>query len=294
MEQKRTLWIIAAVGLFLVVVLGGALMVTAPFTHKAQTVASSNRKNENTASNGWLPLATTNTPSQVADQAESNSEAKDLIDAQNVSSVSEMTVYADNATIYSDNLTNKSEAVAQKEPAQTIINNTTTIDLNALSSLAANDNKKEVASNNTNAPAEKAAPKTEKKEEKSVAVKQPVKKAEKTEVASVTKVQPKPVSKTVKTTKAEPAKPQKTVYWIQVTALTSRKSADAAREVLDQNQITADVFTYKDNKDQLFYRVRVGPYTTKSEAEYWRTKIAKIETFKNNAGYITSTPVEIN
>lgn len=297
MEQKRTLWIIAAVGLFLVVVLGGALMVTAPFTHKSQTIASVNRTEKNTTSNGWIPLATTDTPAQIP--SETNQTENDYIDmsgvAQTPSSVSEMTIYADNATIYSENTKLNDESLAASQntnPGQTIINNTTTIDLNSLANQIASaqtESKKQNEQSTVKEPA-----KTTNKEE--VSVKKANASKNTTQVASnVTKKENKTVSKVVKTTTpVVSSKPEKTVYWIQVTALTSRKSADAAREVLDQNQITADVFTYKDKKDQLFYRVRVGPYTTKSEAEYWQTKIAKIDNFKNNAGYITSTPVETN
>jgi hypothetical protein len=58
---------------------------------------------------------------------------------------------------------------------------------------------------------------------------------------------------------------------------------------LDENRIPADIFTYEDNKGKLFFRVRVGPYTTKSEAEYWRTRINKIDTFAKAESYVTST-----
>ena len=47
--------------------------------------------------------------------------------------------------------------------------------------------------------------------------------------------------------------------------------------------------TYAYNKEKLFYRVRVGPYTTKSEAEYWKNKILQIEQFKDSKAYITDT-----
>jgi len=39
----------------------------------------------------------------------------------------------------------------------------------------------------------------------------------------------------------------------------------------------------------MFYRVRIGPYMTKSEAEYWRTRIAMIPEFAKNESYVTST-----
>ncbi len=87
---------------------------------------------------------------------------------------------------------------------------------------------------------------------------------------------------------AEPAK-KITRYWVQAASFSSKQSADNARAVLDSNKIPADIFTYRDNSDRLFYRVRVGPYTTKSEAEYWRTKIVAISEFSSTESYITST-----
>ena len=90
------------------------------------------------------------------------------------------------------------------------------------------------------------------------------------------------------------AKPAaKTQFWVQVAAYSSKKTAENARAVLDANKITADIFTHKDAKGNLFYRVRVGPYTTKSEAEYWRSKIIKISEFSKAESYVTSTNTEL-
>ena len=54
-------------------------------------------------------------------------------------------------------------------------------------------------------------------------------------------------------------------------------------------KIPADIFTFEDNKNKLFYRVRIGPYTTKSEAEYWRTRIIQIDEFSKAESFVTST-----
>ena len=97
----------------------------------------------------------------------------------------------------------------------------------------------------------------------------------KSSVAAATAVNVKPVS--VETTK----------YWVQCAAYTSKKTADQARSKLDENRIPAEVFTYQDAKKNLFYRVRVGPYTTKSEAEYWKNRISQIDSFKTAQSYIT-------
>ena len=305
MEQKRTLWVIAAVGVFLLVVLGAALMLYAPQTRTVQTIAGSRGNNNGTASNGWISLAPSS-PSQGRPydfQTDNQPEQNPFDSAEPVIPGSEfrtdeVNIYADNANLYTEN-TNMNGLGDSKisQPSQTIINNTTTIDLNGSqatvtqngNNVAKTDFAKTVVASNSG----KTEPVTK--------VKQPVKNVKISTVSSNSdakketgSVKPKTPSKvsSSKTSKTVSSKPVITQYWIQVTALTSRKAADAAREVLGENQITADVFTYTDSKNQLFYRVRVGPYTTKSEAEYWRTKISKIDNFKNIASYVTQTQVE--
>lgn len=304
MEQKRTLWIIAAVGVFLLVVLGAALMLYAPAARPTQTVASSRGNENGTASNGWISLA----PSAPAQgrpydyQGEENPEVNPFDFSEPVLPGSEfrtdeVNIYADKANLYTENtnMNGLGNAGVNGQPAQTIINNTTTIDLNG-STPAVTQNGKPVAK-----PADPVPPAQVAKAETVKQVKQPVKNVKVSTVTAASNPQKQTVAvqtkapakvSSSKTSKNVNEKPAITQYWIQVTALTSRKSADAAREVLGENQITADVFTYTDAKNQLFYRVRVGPYTTKSEAEYWRTKIAKIENFKGTASYVTAAKVE--
>ena len=268
MEQKRTLWIIAAVGVFLLVVLGAALVLYSPASRASQTIAGYSTE-RGTSSNGWISLAPSAPVQQKTqdeilsdiqtDTKENESSISDftaISDSEETDGqerkVGELTVYADNATIYSANTKNEPSAYAQDVP-QKIINNTTTIDLTAAP-------KEPVMAHNVLPKAEPAKEAVQKTAEKPAAVKQA----------------------------------EQTQYWVQVTSLTSRKSADTAREVLDENKITADVFTYTDAKGQLFYRVRVGPYTTKSEAEYWQAKIARIDTFKNTSSYVASTKTAVN
>ncbi|MCR5494592.1 MAG: SPOR domain-containing protein [Treponema sp.] len=285
MEQKRLLWIIAAVGVFLLVVLGAALIIYSPSTKTPQSIASLNKQNSKASANGWISLAPSDeddtylqTPGQnfASNDFSTNNEGQALSnpieneantlkapseieekksELSNEIQVKELTVHVDNATVIADNL-----------------KTATTIDLN------------------TDVPAKKVEntviPERKKVESvKYVEAKKPVVTYESKKVPA------KAASKEVK--KALPKKPEITQYWIQVTALSSRKSADAAREELSKNSITADVFTYTNKKNQLFYRVRVGPYTTKTEAEYWRNKISQIDTFAKSASYVTSTKTEV-
>ena len=303
MEQKRTLWIIAAVGVFLLVVLGAALVLYSPASRASQTIAGYSTE-RGTSSNGWISLAPSAPVQQKTqdeilsdiqtDTKENESSISDftaISDSEETDGqerkVGELTVYADNATIYSANTKNEPSAYAQDVP-QKIINNTTTIDLTAAPKepvmahnvLPKSEPAKEAVQKVRQAPARRIAESTQ--PSKIIA------QAEKTPAQKKQTVQ-KTAEKLAIAKQAE-----QTQYWVQVTSLTSRKSADTAREVLDENKITADVFTYTDAKGQLFYRVRVGPYTTKSEAEYWQAKIARIDTFKNTSSYVASTKTAVN
>jgi cell division protein FtsN len=80
-----------------------------------------------------------------------------------------------------------------------------------------------------------------------------------------------------------------TRFWVQVAAYSNKKTAENARSVLSDKKINSDIYTYEDAKSKLFYRVRVGPFTTKSEAEYWQSKIVEISDFAKAGSYVTST-----
>ena len=108
---------------------------------------------------------------------------------------------------------------------------------------------------------------------------------EKTETVKVTS---KPVAKKVEKQSA-PKEKGVTRYWVQVASYSNKKGAENARSILDENKIPSDIFTYTDTKNNLFYRVRIGPYTTKSEAEYWKARIEQIDFFKNSKCYVTTT-----
>ncbi len=282
MEQKKTLWIIAAVGVFLLVVLGVPAILHYPARNPVPAYASISPVEKKNTQNGWTkPSADVTAPAE---------HPQDLP----ATKVNELVVLADNATVYSQN-TNTPE------------NNGTTIDLNALKNELVTDNQLPSQPQNINITVN--IPET----------KQEVKVTPKTETPYVAKAEPaannvkvvqkaetkteKP-AKTTKTnavanantsSKAAPtpkAEPKKTQYWVQVAAYSNKKGAEGARSILDENKIPSDIFTYRDNKDKLYYRVRVGPYTTKSEAEYWRTRIIKISDIDNaNDSYITSTTI---
>mgnify|MGYP004487606933 FL=1 len=283
MEQKRTLWIVAAVGVFLLVVLGAALILYTPQSKQA-TIANSRVTNSSTASNGWISLApsaplqtSTNTDEKVEEENSVLPEKEIPNPAKTELRAEEVNIYAENANVYSEKTELNKLGENATVKAESSEKPTTIVLTEPEKTAEAKASKPEVSKPRSN-----------------VAVKNSVSEKQKTPG----KPEHKNTAKAAKTEQnksvsAKPSvkEPEIVQYWVQVSALTSRKSADEARNKLGENQITADVFTYTDNKKRLFYRVRVGPYTTKSEAEYWRTKISKIDSFQNSSSYITSTTV---
>ena len=281
MEQKKTLWIIAAVGVFLLVVLGVPAILHYPSRNQVPAYASISPVEKRAASNGWSKAnpditAPTSLPSDIS-----------------AAKVNDLVVLADNATVYSPNPTSQ---------ISTSADGSTTIDLNALKNELINEAAVQTQAQPQNINITVNIPETKEAEPKKI-----VTPYEEKPVNTVKTVQ-KSETKAVKTAKTAPAKaatpakaapapapkaePKKTQYWVQVAAYSNKKGAEGARTILDENKIPSDIFTYRDNKDKLYYRVRVGPYTTKSEAEYWRTRIIKISEIDNaNDSYITSTTI---
>lgn len=314
MEQKKTLWIIAAVGIFLLVVLGGAAIVYRP-SMKGTPIIASAKNTDKQASTSW-----SNQPENQNSNTEIQRPGFDY------NKVNDMFVVSENTTVYDLNK-NAPETEAVQNQGITSTPTSTTIDLNALkkeltaevAAATANQNQQPqninitvtmpsdtqqqavIVSPDYSDNSSKNTVKAEKSDKKEAPAtvrpnKQEVQKQEAPKAtaskATTAKTTPKKETAPAKATEtkaATQAPKAVTRYWVQVAAYTNKKTAENAREVLTSNKITSDIFTYQDAKNRLFYRVRVGPYTTKSEAEYWQAKIAKIDDFKDSKSYVAST-----
>ena len=302
MEQKKTLWIIAAVSVFLLVVVGGAALIFNQNLGSTKRVASTFPVEKTTQAQAQASTSSGWTNTSVADTSTSSP------------TVNDMFVVSENTTVLGFN-----------QPAQTEEAESTTIDLNALKKeLAANAAVSQPQNINITVNLSESESQTKVEEppvvltseyyvksakeaeasEKAAAVKQTqeVAKAEpakttpaatsssstkassaKTSTASTSSVSTKTAA--TSTTKTNPI----TRFWVQVAAYSNKKTAENARSVLSEKKINSDIYTYEDNKSKLFYRVRVGPFTTKSEAEYWQSKITEISDFAKAGSYVTST-----
>jgi DedD protein len=67
-------------------------------------------------------------------------------------------------------------------------------------------------------------------------------------------------------------------YWVQTGAFSTKIRAEGAKESLASRGITSII----DNRDidgKTWYRVRVGPYTSETEANYWLALVKSIDGF---------------
>lgn len=285
MEERRTLWIITASGLFLLVVVGAAIIL------------STSTKGNKTQQAAFNPTEGWTTPTTYAVQA---IPATDPIAQANTDAVSDapaspfeqvalndtavpQQIQADNLTVYADKTTVYSEETV------------TTIDLNALKS-----STPAVTANNPTTAAQIASTKAAKTESYTYNYEQPkpVAKAPPAPVQTPAPAKPAPAPAATSAPAKTAAPAKSTVpaslkvpdrFWVQVASYATKKNADDARATLESNKIPSEVFTYTDAKGKVFYRVRIGSYTTSSEAEYWKTQVAKIDQFADAQSYVVNS-----
>lgn len=284
MDQKKTLWIIAAVGAFLLFVLGAAFIMYPKAPKVAQTITTNTLTESNNLS----------TSSKI--EQEDDGWIKENVEIPNDFTVKDLTVFSENANVYGfDTVKNGDSETLDLNSVKNQIENSnenSNQKANQITVVIKDETSKNIVTENNvssnNEYVEKTPEKTV-KTETSVKPKNVIKNNESTSnVKKVTSTTNKEKSKNV-----EKVVSTKTQFWVQVGSYSNKKTAESARSSLDENKISSDIFTYEDSKGKLFYRVRVGPYTTKSEAEYWRSKIIKIDAFSKAESYITSTQTEL-
>ena len=245
MEQKKILWIIASVGVFLLVVMGAALIINRPTQGVEPSLASLQSNNDT-----WVMPPISEPPVHATDAFQTEGELVDGVVTDTATqdpTVGSMTTYSGNT-----NVSGMTES--------------TTIDLNSIKEGA---QQTSVTATNQAGAAAVASRST-------ISAKAPASEAT------------KPISATTKSTTNSSNKTQDQ-YWVQVASVTNKNNAENARAALAANKIESEIFTHKADDGRLYYRLRVGPYTTKTEAEYWKGRIALIDEFSSIDSFITNT-----
>jgi DedD protein len=88
---------------------------------------------------------------------------------------------------------------------------------------------------------------------------------------------PPPPSSGAKTEKAAAAP----AWWVQTSSYSKKAYADSAKKFLEGKGITSVIMNGVVG-GKTFYRVRVGPYSSQAEADYWLSLIKTIEGMENS------------
>jgi len=359
MEQKKTLWIVAAAGIFLLVVVGAALIIYSPSLHNtpvqqasfdpatgwvnASSVSGDSKSYgtpatpapdafaENSGDSSFDQLNKTdfdknsgNSENNFYDGNLSNQAGKNQLSSnangENQAGNASPTIKADNVNIYSQTTTfdlnalktsNSQNLTAQNEKTYNQLESARA-NANAASSSAsgaasadystadrnasysepgranANAHSANFASENYYAPASAASV----SKPKIASAAASTKSSSAASIASAKKSDSSSASaKSSKSSTAQKiadaSKTPQSLFWVQVGAYSSKKNADSARAVLEENKIPVEVFT-----DSKYFKVRVGPYQTKSEASYWQKMISEIGKFADSKTLIINSAVQ--
>lgn len=307
MEQKRILWIVASVGLFLLVVVGFALILYSPTQRQDPVITNNQSTNDIWASTQNVTPINPNyqasmlqgTPLENTVNLDGTQVQQGLNPTQSVMGQQTpqfqgmpnqpYSVPSGNNVLPSDSMTlvgqqQVKDVTVISENTKVITSGGTTIDLTGLT---VNSATQPVVTQNTNTTSqtEKTVVSTSNKQSS------PTAKVESAKTTSTKNTTTAKASSTTKTASAKTTTPAPIThkFWIQAGSYSSKKNAEEARNALSAEKIASEIFTYTDSNGTLFYRVRVGPYTTKSEAEYWQSRIALIDKFSSSKTYITDS-----
>jgi len=280
MEEKKLIWVVLLISLFVLVVFGSAIFLYAP--SKYESVATSDdlallkEISDAPAPQKIDPDMWTRKKDMVPEfqpDKEEGSETKKSITVVDGDVVSEGGKYIDVSDLDSD--TKKKKKELPKEIAKEL-----GLPQKSKSSTEIKDHTPEVAK--------------EKKERNNVIAsiskeEKKIEKPEKVKRSFKPKVETKPKGEPVEEKQYNPPKVD-TLYWVQTASLSSRLNAERARERLVSCYIKAEIFT-KHTATGLTYRVRVGPFRNNTEAEYWLKNIKEIDGF--GGSYISQERVRV-
>jgi DedD protein len=107
--------------------------------------------------------------------------------------------------------------------------------------------------------------------------------------ASTARSSPPAARSTASVEKAQP----KSAWWVQTNSYSKKAYADDAKKFLETKGITSVVMNGTVS-GKTYYRVRVGPYSSQAEADYWLSLIKTIEGMENSLVWKSSNTLPAN
>ncbi len=250
-NSKRAMWIMAAAGLFLLVVVGAAMIFSS---------AGKKNKDEN-KSDGWVHENENALDLNSSSDFDAPDNPFDGIYGENGVPEGEGSLSLDD--LKGENSSGKEDSsteVAEKVDTNEAEKIEATIDLSSIAPTSSSV----VAKNDFTA----AQIETARETARTTSSSSSSSKSSTTSSSSSTKT-------SSKTTSTSSSKSLSDKFWVQVGSFEDINKANSARATLSKNGLPAEVFTYEDG-GRMMYRVRVGSYSTKSEAEKVREKVSSI------------------
>jgi len=92
-------------------------------------------------------------------------------------------------------------------------------------------------------------------------------------------------------TPAAPAQATRNNFWIQAGAFSSKARAETVKESLEAKGI-ASIIENRNINGRTYYRVRIGPYLSANEANYWLALVSSIDGF--GSSWVSQVPAPAN
>ena len=273
MEKKKLLLVAISVGIFLVIAIGAAILV---FTPKNAAIPSAAATNSPAAagSSGTTASAETSVASSLPGSAAANS-APDSSGTVNSPSpdIDPVAAVRNGGTLPG---WKPSPQGSYQQDSDYHIVDAPSSEKGKSNDTVIRVNKPTTAAVPSVAPASKAAPSPK-----------PAPQAAKTEAPSSAKpaaAKPAAPAKSQTTTKPK----VRNDFWVQTGAFSTATSAEGVKDTLAAKGIKS-IIDNRDVNGTTLFRVRVGPYTSKNEADYWLSLIKSIDGFENSQVRQTQT-----
>jgi DedD protein len=272
MEKKKILLVAVSVGVFLVIVLGAAILVFSPHnavpaasTAAAPIPAGASAVGAGTVPAEALPLL----PSQPAsvDPADMVRNSDGIRSLQTPPGIS-TEPREDNFFVNGEN---ERQSITITAPALTESGNTganTVISVPRPTTAAVPDTPPASRAVARAAPPPQAAP--------AARTSSPAR--------STTTAAPPPA----KAAAAPSAAVNRNDFWVQTGSFSTKNRAEGAKDMLIAKGITP-IIENRDVDGKTFFRVRVGPYTSRNEADYWLSLIKSINGFEDSQIWISQS-----
>ena len=226
-EMKKLLLVAVSVGIFLVVIVGAAILILTPRVQTNESAFSSSR-----------PIPAGRTQPSNADPSEMLKNSDSLMGIQ----PPPVDVIQETNTAIEDNTRDRDRL---------------TINIPKPSTVAVPDTP------DTPAPA---------------ANKPPITASAKPVERPASQASPAPAAKPASRPAANANTRTRNDYWVQTGAFTAIVRAENAKEALASKGITS-IIENRQVEGKTWYRVRLGPYTSESEANYWLALVQSIDGF---------------